>query len=81
VTSEIGRRLIDGALAFAAGDYRRAVEAIQPVRNDAARIGGSHAQRDVINRTLIAAAQRSGQRSLAGALLAESGRSAPRARP
>ena len=71
VTSEIGRRLIDGALAFAAGDYRRAVEAIQPVRNDAARIGGSHAQRDVINRTLIAAAQRSGQRSLAGALLAE----------
>jgi tetratricopeptide (TPR) repeat protein len=81
VTCEIGRRLIDGALAFAAGDYRRAVEAIQPVRNDAARIGGSHAQRDVINRTLIAAAQRSGQRSLAGALLAESGRSAPRARP
>ena len=81
VTSEIGRPLIDGALAFAAGDYRRAVEAIQPVRNDAARIGGSHAQRDVINRTLIAAAQRSGQRSLAGALLAESGRSAPRARP
>src|SRR3984885_9902209 len=81
VTCEIGRRLIDGALAFAAGDYRRAVEAIQPVRNDAARIGGSHAQRDVINRTLIAAAQRSGQRSLAGALLAESGRSAPSARP
>src|SRR5277367_3907342 len=71
VTSEIGRRLIDGALAFAAGDYRRAVEAIQPVRNDAARIGGSHAQRDVINRTLIAAAQRSGQRSLAEALLVE----------
>jgi tetratricopeptide (TPR) repeat protein len=77
VTSEIGRRLIDGALAFAGGDYRRAVEAIQPVRNDAARIGGSHAQRGVINLTLIAAAQRSGQRSLARALLAERGRSAP----
>jgi hypothetical protein len=71
VTSEIGRRLIDGVLAFAASDYGRAVEAILPVRNDAARIGGSHAQRDVINRTLIAAAERSGQRRLARALLAD----------
>jgi tetratricopeptide (TPR) repeat protein len=77
VTSEIGRRLIDGALAFAAGDYQRAVDAILPVRHDAARIGGSHAQRDVVNLTLIAAAQRSGQRSLARALLAKRGRSAP----
>jgi tetratricopeptide (TPR) repeat protein len=77
VTSEIGRRLVDGMLAFATSDYGRAVEAILPVRNDAARIGGSHAQRDVINLTLIAAAQRSGQRSLERALLAERGRSAP----
>jgi tetratricopeptide (TPR) repeat protein len=81
VTSEIGRPLIDGVLAFAAGDDRRAVEAILPVRDDAARIGGSHAQRDVINRTLIAAAQRSGQWSLARALLAERGRPAPKAKP
>jgi tetratricopeptide (TPR) repeat protein len=71
VTSEIGRPLIDGVFAFAARDHARAVEAILPVRNDAARIGGSHAQRDVINRTLIAAAERSGQRSLAHALRAE----------
>jgi tetratricopeptide (TPR) repeat protein len=77
VTSEIGRRLVDGVLAFAAGDYGCAVEAILPVRNDAARIGGSNAQRDVIKLTLIAAAQRSGQRSLARALLAERDRSAP----
>ena len=75
--AEIGRRLIDGALAFAAGDYRRTVEAILPVRDDAARIGGSHAQRDIINLTLIAAAQRSGERSLARALLAERRRSDP----
>jgi tetratricopeptide (TPR) repeat protein len=81
VTSEIGRRLIDGVLAFAAGDYKRAVEAILAVYNDAARIGGSHAQRDVIKLTLIAAAQRSGQRSLARMLLAERGRSAPKAKP
>ena len=80
VTSEIGRRLIDGAFAFAEGDYKRSVEAILPVRKDAAKIGGSHAQRDVINLTLIVAAQRSGQRSLARTLLAERGRSAPTAK-
>ena len=71
VTSEVGRRLIDGALAFAGGDYARAVEAILPVRHDAVRIGGSHAQRDIVNLTLIAAAERAGQWGLARALLAE----------
>jgi tetratricopeptide (TPR) repeat protein len=81
VTYEIGRRLIDGMLDFAAGDHKRAIEAILAVRNDAARIGGSHAQRDVINLTLIAAAKRSGQRSLVRALLAERGRSAPKSKP
>ena len=71
VTSEVGRRLIDGALAFASGEYERAVEAILPVRNNSVRIGGSHAQRDIVNLTLIAAAGRSGQWSLARALLGE----------
>ncbi|HEY3623992.1 MAG TPA: tetratricopeptide repeat protein [Roseiarcus sp.] len=71
VTAEVGRRLIDGALAFAAGHYTRAVEAILPVRHDAVSIGGSHAQRDIVNLTLIAAAERSGQWGLARALLAE----------
>ena len=80
VTAEVGRHLIDGALAFAGGDYAHAVEAILPVRHDAVRIGGSHAQRDIVNLTLIAAAERSGQWRLARALLAERGRSAPRAR-
>jgi tetratricopeptide (TPR) repeat protein len=71
VTAEVGRRLIDGVLAFAEGAYARAVEAILPVRYEAIRIGGSHAQRDIVNQTLIAAAERSGQWSLARALLAE----------
>ena len=71
VTAEVGRALIDGALAFAGGDYRGAVEAILPVRYEAFRIGGSHAQRDIVNLTLIAAAERSGQWRLARALLAE----------
>lgn len=71
VTAEVGRRLIDGALAFAGGDFARAVDEILPVRADAVRIGGSHAQRDIVNLTLIAAAERAGQWGLARALLAE----------
>jgi len=71
VTAEVGRRLIEGVLAFARGDFARAVDEILPVRPEAIRIGGSHAQRDIINLTLIAAAERSGQWSLARALLAE----------
>jgi hypothetical protein len=41
------------------------------MRNHAHRFGGSHAQRDVIDLTLIEAAVRAGQRTLADALLAE----------
>ena len=71
VTAEVGRRLIHGVLAFAGGDYAGAVDAILPIRRDAVRIGGSHAQRDIINLTLIAAAERSGQWTSARALLHE----------
>ena len=82
VTAEVGRRLIDGALAFARGDFARAVDEILPVRDETIRIGGSHAQRDIVNLTLIAAAERSGQWSLARALLAEraAARPTPRTR-
>jgi tetratricopeptide (TPR) repeat protein len=80
VTAEVGRRLIDGVLAFAEGDAARAVEAILPVRYEAVRIGGSHAQRDIVNLTLIAAAERSGQWRLARALLAERAGVRPTAR-
>jgi tetratricopeptide (TPR) repeat protein len=71
VTAEVGRGLIEGVLRFADGDYIGALEAILPVRYDAFRIGGSHAQRDLVNQTLIAAAERAGRWNLARALLAE----------
>ena len=41
------------------------------VRPEAHAVGGSHAQRDVIDLTLIAAAARSGQAGLARALVTE----------
>jgi tetratricopeptide (TPR) repeat protein len=71
VTGKVGRPLVEGMLAFAAGDYTRAVERILSVRGEAIRIGGSYAQRDVIEQTLIAAAERCGHWRLAHELLAE----------
>jgi tetratricopeptide (TPR) repeat protein len=71
ITIDVGRRLVDGALAFAERDYASVVRAILPVRYKVIRIGGSHAQRDLVTQTLIAAAERAGQTSLARALLAE----------
>jgi hypothetical protein len=44
---------------------------LRPIRSIAHRFGGSHAQRDVIDLTLIEAALRSGDAGLASALTAE----------
>ena len=71
VTETVGRPLIEGVLAFGREDYARAIAAILPVRREAIRIGGSHAQRDILGLTLIAAAERSGEWGLASALLSE----------
>ena len=70
-TAEVGLPLIDGVLKFGVGDYRGALDAILPVASRAIRIGGSHAQRDILPLTLIAAAERAGDRTLLRALLAE----------
>ncbi len=71
ITVDVGRRIIDGVLAFAEGDYARTVERLLPIRYKIVRIGGSHAQRDLLTQTLIVAADRAGQRTLARALLTE----------
>ena len=70
-TREIGRILIDAVFAFASGDYRHAINLILPVRYKVIRIGGSHAQRDLVTQTLIVAAERAGDWQLAQALLSE----------
>ena len=57
--------------AFGAGDYAAAVPLLARVRPIASRFGGSHAQRDVIALTLLEAALRAGQTSLARSLAAE----------
>lgn len=67
-TTTIAMPLIDGFTALARGDYRAAVEALHPVRFIANQLGGSHAQRDVIDWTLTEAAIRAGMRDVALAL-------------
>ncbi|MEM9530092.1 MAG: tetratricopeptide repeat protein [Pseudomonadota bacterium] len=58
-------------LAFAEERYNDAVVALAPVRSIANRFGGSNAQRDILNQTLIEAAIRSGQAGLAANLVNE----------
>jgi hypothetical protein len=68
---EVGLPLMRGLLAFEQGDCAAAVRAIVPVRRQAHRFGGSHAQRDLIAQTLLAAAAGAGESALCRALLDE----------
>jgi len=79
----IEQRLADGKLpagpvvpvicralnAFAGEDYTACVKHLEPVLNEVVRIGGSHAQREIIEDTFIVALIRSGELSRARALL------------
>ncbi|WP_019918951.1 tetratricopeptide repeat protein [Methyloversatilis discipulorum] len=69
--AEVGRAATRAIAAFGEGDYASTVRLLRPIRHVSHRFGGSHAQRDIIDLTLIEAAQRDGQRALAEALRAE----------
>ena len=71
IGAEVGAPLLEGLAAFGRGDYSAAVEVLRCVRPVAHRSGGSHAQRDLVDLTLIEAARRSGNRTLARALVVE----------
>jgi hypothetical protein len=70
--------MVEGLAAFGEGDYATALERLRPVRNIANRFGGSHAQRDLIDLTMIEAAARGGRTALHAALLAEREAARPR---
>jgi tetratricopeptide (TPR) repeat protein len=76
-----GLRLLEGFATFAAGDPGAAVDQLIDIRPEAHAAGGSHAQRDVIDLTLIAAAARSGQAGLVRALVTERTTRKPSAAP
>jgi hypothetical protein len=57
--------------AFVSGDYLMVVALLRPIRSSAHRFGGSHAQRDLLDLTLIEASLRGNDRPMAAALAAE----------
>ena len=71
MTRFVGLPVARALLAYRDGRHAEAVELLRPVKAIAARAGGSHAQRDLLGQTLLAAAEKSGQRSLARALMNE----------
>jgi hypothetical protein len=73
-TRDVGHPVTRAIAAFGQGDYSAAARFIAPVRAIASRFGGSHAQRDVIELTLIEAAIRAGDHALAGRLATERAR-------
>ncbi|MEM5388268.1 tetratricopeptide repeat protein [Paraburkholderia phymatum] len=59
------------SLAFAEAKYALAAEILEPVARDVVRIGGSGAQREVVEDTLLVALMRSGEVGKAHAILNE----------
>ena len=68
---DIGLPVVEGLTAFHHGAYARAVEHLLPARFDLWKMGGSLAQRDIIDWTLAEAAVRAGQRDIALSLAHE----------
>ena len=76
-----GVDLLEAFSAFADGRPDRAIDLLIDIRPRASAVGGSHAQRDVIDLTLIAAAARAGDDALARALVTERVARKPAAEP
>ncbi len=68
---EVGLPVARALVAFAREDYEGAVELLAPIRSRVQLFGGSHAQRDAVQRTLLEAAIRAGRLDLAQTLVSE----------
>ena len=68
---EVGLPLMRALLAWARGNADGAADALFALRGQARSLGGSHAQRDLIDQTLMAAAARGSRSKLGRALLNE----------
>ena len=71
MTREVGLPILHAVRAFGARRYDETVDLLMPVRHAAHAFGGSHAQRDIIHRTLIEAAVRGGRTAVAQGLADE----------
>lgn len=70
-TREVGNPATRAVQAFGQGRYAECVELLRPIRHVAHRFGGSHAQRDLLDQTLIEASRRAEFDALAAALINE----------
>jgi tetratricopeptide (TPR) repeat protein len=80
-TADVGYAAARAIRAFMDGDHALCTDLLRSVRSRAHRFGGSHAQRDVIDLTLLEAARRAGSRPLAHALAHERAQLRPRQAP
>jgi hypothetical protein len=71
VSAEVGVPVAEGLVAFGEDRPDTALDHLLPVRDELHRIGGSHAQRDVVAQTVIDAAVAADRLDLAAALVRE----------
>ncbi len=71
MTAEIGLPACRAVIAFAEDRHADVIADLMPIRRSFQHFGGSHAQRDALQRTLLESALRSGRFELARALTAE----------
>ncbi len=71
MTRDIGLPVCKAILAFERGHFETVISLLYPIRRRIHEFGGSHAQRDVVLKTLIEAALRGKKYELAQAMLSE----------
>ena len=71
MTSSVGLPVCRSMLHFGRGRYQSVLDELLPIRTRVHEFGGSHAQRDAVERTLLEAAIRAGRTDLALALVSE----------
>ncbi|HEY1698311.1 MAG TPA: tetratricopeptide repeat protein [Trebonia sp.] len=71
MTVTVGLPVCRAILDFGAGRYESVIDGLLPIRTRVHEFGGSHAQRDAVERTLLEAAVRAGRDDLAAALVGE----------
>ncbi|MGW2014581.1 tetratricopeptide repeat protein [Streptomyces sp. NPDC001927] len=71
MTAEIGLPVCRALLAHARGDHAGVVELLWPLRRRLHEFGGSHAQRDAVQKTLLESSLSAGRHDLARLLISE----------
>lgn len=71
MTARVGLPVCRALVAYGRGDHDEVVGLLYPIRHRVNEFGGSHAQRDAVQRTLVEAALRAGWHDVARTLVSE----------